>query len=454
MTVAAKSLFLCNCNRTMPLDGAALGRALGLPEAPTIHSMLCQRELATFAAGASGDVLAACTQEQRLLGDVAEEGGRTQTIRFVNIRETGGWSAEAPAATPKIAALLAMAALPDPPPVPQRLLRLRRPGADHRSARSRVALGRRAGAQGSASPSSRPGARRAPNCRRSARIPSFPARIASLDRLARRVRRAVDAGQPDRPRPVHALQRVRARVPGTGDRPELPGRPRPLPQSSRVRGGVRRRRRDRLRARGHGAQRTLRPRARPARHAARRAAPAAAGLLRARRRHAGAGQGGRRTRHAHRRVREAEVLQLQGVDLRAQPLEEDRLHAVHRRVLRGGDPAGRRSHRGRAAPVRRLRRLHDGVPVGCADLRLSRRARDGRAHQDAARHVLRVPAGATPACCCTPKTRAARSRLQARRGARPAGARRSRSKSITSPRSASTCGWPRWRGARRRSPCC
>ena len=63
-------------------------------------------------------MLAACTQEQRLLGDVAEEGGRVQTIRFVNIRETGGWSADAAGATPKIAALLAMAALPDPPPVP------------------------------------------------------------------------------------------------------------------------------------------------------------------------------------------------------------------------------------------------------------------------------------------------------------------------------------------------
>ena len=119
MSIAAKSLFLCSCNGTMPLDGPALGRALGLAAAPPIHSLLCQRELATFSAGATGDVLAACTQEQRLLGDVAEEGGRTQTIRFVNIRETAGWSAEAPAATPKIAALLAMAALPDPEPVPR-----------------------------------------------------------------------------------------------------------------------------------------------------------------------------------------------------------------------------------------------------------------------------------------------------------------------------------------------
>jgi ferredoxin len=41
-----------------------------------------------------------------------------QAIRFVNIRETAGWSAETRFATPKIAALLAAAALPDPDPVP------------------------------------------------------------------------------------------------------------------------------------------------------------------------------------------------------------------------------------------------------------------------------------------------------------------------------------------------
>lgn len=118
MTVASKTLFVCNCNRTMPLDGEALGRALALPSAPTVHTMLCQRELDQYAAGATGDLLVACTQEQRLLGEVAEEGGKAQQIRFVNIRETGGWSAEAGMATPKIAALLAMAALPDPDPVP------------------------------------------------------------------------------------------------------------------------------------------------------------------------------------------------------------------------------------------------------------------------------------------------------------------------------------------------
>ena len=81
--------------------------------------MLCQKELAAFAGRAAGDVVVACTQEARLFGDVAEEGGKTQTIRFVNIRETGGWSADAKAATPKIAALLALAGLPEPEPVPR-----------------------------------------------------------------------------------------------------------------------------------------------------------------------------------------------------------------------------------------------------------------------------------------------------------------------------------------------
>ncbi len=115
---AGKNLFLCNCNKSMPLDATALADALLLDAPPVIHTLLCQRELAAFAEGASGDVIAACTQEQRLLGDVADEGDKVQTIRFVNIRETGGWSSESRAATPKIAALLALAAMPDPPPVP------------------------------------------------------------------------------------------------------------------------------------------------------------------------------------------------------------------------------------------------------------------------------------------------------------------------------------------------
>jgi ferredoxin len=119
MSIKDKTLHLCSCNGTMALDGAALARALELAGTPPVRTMLCQKELAAFADHAAGDVVVACTQEAKLFGDVAEEGGRTQAIRFVNIRETGGWSAEAKGAGPKIAALLALAGVPDPDPVPR-----------------------------------------------------------------------------------------------------------------------------------------------------------------------------------------------------------------------------------------------------------------------------------------------------------------------------------------------
>ncbi|MGH8713572.1 MAG: 4Fe-4S dicluster domain-containing protein, partial [Casimicrobiaceae bacterium] len=119
MSARDKTIHLCTCNGTMPLDGAVLARALDLAGPLPLHTELCQKELARFADHAGDDVLVACTQEARLFGDVAEDSGKTQIIRFANIRETAGWSSEARAATPKIAALLAMAALPEPQPVPR-----------------------------------------------------------------------------------------------------------------------------------------------------------------------------------------------------------------------------------------------------------------------------------------------------------------------------------------------
>ena len=54
----------------------------------------------------------ACTQERRLFAELGQQTeGAVSPIRFVNIRETGGWSRDARQATPKIAALLAAALL-------------------------------------------------------------------------------------------------------------------------------------------------------------------------------------------------------------------------------------------------------------------------------------------------------------------------------------------------------
>ncbi|HEY0885801.1 MAG TPA: 4Fe-4S binding protein, partial [Ramlibacter sp.] len=110
---------ICDCNKTMPLQPGALGKALR--EELTLHSSLCRREAGAFqkAIQGPGEVVVACTQEKRLFAEIGERTeGAVAPVRFVNIRETGGWSRDAGKAMPKIAALLAAAHLPDPDPVP------------------------------------------------------------------------------------------------------------------------------------------------------------------------------------------------------------------------------------------------------------------------------------------------------------------------------------------------
>ncbi len=112
---------LCNCNRTMSVDGKAVAAALGEGNnPPKVHDALCRQHLAAFeAAVKSGDdLLVACTQEAPLFGVLHEELGGKGAIRFANIRENAGWSAQGKQAAPKMAALLAAADLPDPEPVP------------------------------------------------------------------------------------------------------------------------------------------------------------------------------------------------------------------------------------------------------------------------------------------------------------------------------------------------
>ena len=63
--------------------------------------------------------MVACTQEKRLFTGTGRSNSETPVapIRFVNIRETGGWSKDGGKAGAKIAALLAVAHLPEPEPV-------------------------------------------------------------------------------------------------------------------------------------------------------------------------------------------------------------------------------------------------------------------------------------------------------------------------------------------------
>ncbi len=102
----------------MPLKAQTLGAVLH--EDLTLHSALCRREAGAFqkAIQSGDDVVVACTQEKRLFAELGTQTvGAVSPIKFVNIRETGGWSKDAANAMPKVAALLAAAHLPDAEPV-------------------------------------------------------------------------------------------------------------------------------------------------------------------------------------------------------------------------------------------------------------------------------------------------------------------------------------------------
>ena len=87
MSLRDKTLHLCTCNGTMPLEAAALARALELAGPLPLRTQLCQKELAALTGGRDEDALVACTQEQTLFREVAAEEGKTHTLSFVNIRE-------------------------------------------------------------------------------------------------------------------------------------------------------------------------------------------------------------------------------------------------------------------------------------------------------------------------------------------------------------------------------
>jgi ferredoxin len=106
-------LKVCSCNRTIPLDAKALAAALKSGAPLAVHHELCRKDIGAFQAalGSGEDLTVACTQEATLFTEIAQK-----SIKFVNIRELGGWSGEK--STPKIAALIAMATLPEAEPAP------------------------------------------------------------------------------------------------------------------------------------------------------------------------------------------------------------------------------------------------------------------------------------------------------------------------------------------------
>lgn len=115
MAERPRTVLICSCEDTMPLDASALQR--GCRDAQLLEGRhLCRAEIERFRAAASSGapLTIACTQEAPLFTEVADEIEGSGPLTFVNIREHAGWSKDAAAAGPKMAALIAAAAEPQP----------------------------------------------------------------------------------------------------------------------------------------------------------------------------------------------------------------------------------------------------------------------------------------------------------------------------------------------------
>ncbi len=105
-------LLVCNCQKTMEIDGKKLGAALDQGAPVVVHTELCRGGLDAFRkAAVSGESIhVACTQEAPLFLEVADGLEAEGAFNFTNIRENGGWSQAGGKALAKMAALIAEAA--------------------------------------------------------------------------------------------------------------------------------------------------------------------------------------------------------------------------------------------------------------------------------------------------------------------------------------------------------
>ena len=117
-TWRGRRVLVCDCEKTMPLEAAALAgacRKSGAEGEVELNTQLCRAQLDNFerAVKDGEPLLVACTQEAPLFAEVAGELQSEAPLAFLNIRETAGWSDEAASqnALAKRAALIAAGAV-------------------------------------------------------------------------------------------------------------------------------------------------------------------------------------------------------------------------------------------------------------------------------------------------------------------------------------------------------
>ena len=106
----SKTLILCNCSKSMSLNSEAFD-SVGSVKCTKVHTELCGAQAQRAAellqtADEPENTCVACTQEQTFFAELADDLSLPEPT-FVDLRNRAGWSDEAEAAGPKMAALLA-----------------------------------------------------------------------------------------------------------------------------------------------------------------------------------------------------------------------------------------------------------------------------------------------------------------------------------------------------------
>jgi ferredoxin len=117
-TAPAANLLVCNCQRSMEIDGARLAGMLGRAAPLTVHTALCREQAGAFeqALATGSPVHVACGQEEDLFRELAAESDNADApLIFTDIRDRAGWCGARSGAMPKMAALLAEAAYTSKP---------------------------------------------------------------------------------------------------------------------------------------------------------------------------------------------------------------------------------------------------------------------------------------------------------------------------------------------------
>lgn len=109
-----KKLFVCDCLKSQSIDAKQIEEATGI-SCSSVYTALCSDEASIAeTAIADGNAIIACQQERNFFEELADDLGENPP-EFVDIRDRAGWTDDSRSVTPKMAALIADAALGEAP---------------------------------------------------------------------------------------------------------------------------------------------------------------------------------------------------------------------------------------------------------------------------------------------------------------------------------------------------